>query len=133
MAKKFKKKTIAIIGVIAGALLGLGYQAINLFGNQAVYGVPQEYYDEKEMFNSRFSAYEGEIEGSRVMSLISTIRTKNRANIQENDKIVSFNGINSEEELVNIKASIKSGRKYNIALEYDDEGYIKNIICEEVK
>lgn len=133
MAKKFKKKTIAIIGVIAGALLGVGYQAIDLFGNQAVYGVPQEYYDEKEMFNSRFSAYEGEIEGSRVMSLISTIRTKNRANIQENDKIVSFNGINSEEELVNIKASIKSGRKYNIALEYDDEGYIKNIICEEVK
>jgi len=111
----------------------VGYQAIDLFGNQAVYGVPQEYWEQEfSAFNSKFEQYKGSVKGSSVKSLLHTIISHNNAYMDEYDKIVAFNGISSEQELVNIRTTIKTGRKYNISLEYK-EGYVKNIICEEVQ
>lgn len=77
---------------------------------------------ENEMFNSQFTAYEGEQRGSSVKALINAVTTSN--SIQ--DRIVELKGIT---DIENVTGQLK----YNIKMNYDSAGYINEIVITEAE
>lgn len=70
-----------------------------------------------EIFNSRFSVYEGEQRGASVRSLISSIEASNSMDSQH---IIEYTQVN-----------IDTTKTYNISFEKDSQGYINKVIIEE--
>lgn len=73
---------------------------------------------EKDMFNILFEAYEGTISGTQVVTLISQIESSNAGNLEH---IVTYTPI----------IPVVS-KQYNVSCQKDEEGYINNIIIEEI-
>ena len=79
-------------------------------------------------FNSTFESYAGDIKGSRLKLLISTVANNNTSSA-EHKISVSFDGIlyvNSD--VSDIKNSIISSNTYNVKIKYDKNGFVNNII-----
>lgn len=73
---------------------------------------------EKDMFNILFEAYEGTISGTQVITLISQIESSNAGNLEH---IVTYTQITPV-----------VSKQYNVSCQKDEEGYINNIIIEEI-
>lgn len=71
----------------------------------------------REMFNIKFSAYEGLQNGTNVKNLILAIENNNSNNTENK---VEYNQI-----------SVDSNKRYNILFEKDENGYINKAIIEE--
>lgn len=72
------------------------------------------------IFNSEFSAYEGEQRGTVVKGLLNSIESSNEINY---------------EHTIDVDYSIEdidSSATYNVSFEYDDDGYINRINIEEL-
>ena len=72
-----------------------------------------------EVFNIRFTPYEGIQSGASVKTLISAIEQNN---ITDPTHKIDYNSTIT---------SIESSKKYNISFEKDSEGYISKVIIEE--
>jgi hypothetical protein len=81
---------------------------VQLFENQSI-----------EVFNIRFTSYEGVQSGASVKTLISAIEQNN---ITDPTHKIDYNSTIT---------SIESSKKYNISFEKDSEGYISKAIIEE--
>ena len=76
---------------------------------------------EKETFNALFETYKGsDISGARIKSLIQAVMSSNASN-------------DSRQVKINLELSdVESSLKYNVKCNYDDDGYINEIIVEKV-
>lgn len=82
----------------------------------------QTYDIPKRIFNSNFTPYMGEKQSaSQVKLLISAVEASNATNEERQVEI--------EPEDINTK--LKASKKYSVELEYDDEGYVNEIIITE--
>lgn len=79
---------------------------------------------EVQAFNANLEAYEGEMTGSRVKALISTIESSN--SIQDNKVEIELDGATASSSTVNVQA----GSTYNVSFEKNSDGYINKAIIE---
>lgn len=77
------------------------------------------------LFNNRLEMYSGTEAGLHVDSLLNEIITINKT--EDRKVTVIYNDITTqnEEEIQNIKTSIKTSNNFQVTFEYDEEGYIK--------
>lgn len=127
--------------IIAGAILlsiliiGLGM----LIFNQAKDAMSNTGMDKQKIdaYNSDFEAYVGtNVNGTRVRSLIDTVRTHNISTQDDASLLITVepNNINetsagSDTSTLNtIKGKIQAGKNYKVELEYDNStGYVNNV------
>lgn len=85
----------------------------------------------KEMFNNTFDFYLGTKNDILVNNLIDEIIKNNKTN-KEHIITVKYNDITTTDttEIKNIKNKISDSKKYEISAEYDENGYINEIIIE---
>ena len=80
---------------------------------------------EKAMFNSRFTAYEGIMRGSNVKSLLNTVSSSNQTSDTKIEVNINNNAVT--QNLDNAITQINTSDEYNVSFEYSDEGYINTI------
>ena len=80
---------------------------------------------EIQSFNAKFLNYEGPQKGSTANTLIDSVITNNK---DISGHIVSVNGYIDETSLQNLKSQLNTSAEYNIAFNYNSEGYINSII-----
>ena len=109
------------------SLLGIGVNPI-LESSELIKST-QENLDTQaiEMFNSRFTAYEGVTTGVSVKSLLTVVETSNATG--DLSVTVNFNG--EEKTANNLIAVLDSNRKYTVSFDYDNSGYINLIKIDE--
>ena len=126
--------------IIAGAILlsiliiGLGM----LIFNQAKDAISNTGMDKQKVdaYNSEFEAYVGDnVNGTRVRSLIDTVRTHNISNVDDDTLKISVNNSTEASQLNNLKKSYKAGNIYKVEItEYSSTtGYITKITVTDVK
>ncbi len=74
-----------------------------------------------QTFNSQFTAYEGVRKGAEIKGLYSGIASSNAT---DTEHLVECSGISKEQ--------IISSKNYSVSLKYGSEGYVNQIIIEEV-
>ena len=81
-------------------------------------------------FNFQFNIYQGTQTKFFVNSLLDTVFASNQTN--ERKIVVVFNEktISNNDEIINIKKSLKDNNNYVIKYEYDSEGYINKVIIK---
>ena len=86
---------------------------------------------EKRAFNTKLEMYVGTNYGSQVSSLIDIITTNNKTNTNHILTVV-FKNINStdSDEIRNIKKQLDDWSKYEVILDYDDNGFVNLITIE---
>lgn len=120
--------------IIAGAILlsiliiGLGM----LIFNQAKDAISNTGMDKQKVdaYNSEFEAYVGDnVNGTRVRSLIDTVRTHNISNVDDDTLKISVNDKTEASELNTLKKDYKAGNIYTVEIaEYSSTtGYITKI------
>ena len=96
---------------------------------------------EVQMFNSQFTAYEGEQDVSSVKSLIQAIIANNATHEGDTNKVVTSTIITPTNttgghtpELIsqNVIKNLKSGSKYKVTFDYNENGYIRIIYLKEM-
>ena len=133
--------------IIAGAILlsiliiGLGM----LIFNQAKDAMSNTGMDKQKIdaYNSEFEAYVGtNVNGTRVRSLIDTVRTHNISTQDDESLVIALtvqnNGNNGNvdkksaaNDLNNAKANIKAGKTYSVSVSYDSTtGYINLVTID---
>ena len=80
---------------------------------------------EIQSFNAKFLNYEGPQKGSTANTLIDSVITNNK---DISGHIVSVNGYTDEASLQNLKSQLNTSAEYNVAFNYNSEGYINSII-----
>ena len=126
--------------IIAGAILlsiliiGLGM----LIFNQAKDAISNTGMDKQKVdaYNSEFEAYVGDnVNGTRVRSLIDTVRTHNISNVDDDTLKISVNDDTEASKLNNLKKSYKAGNIYKVEIaEYSSTtGYITKIKVTDAK
>ena len=87
---------------------------------------------EKKSFNSTLEMYAGTEYGSSVSWLIDKVITNNKTN-SEHILTVVFEDVNSTdtEEIRNIKKSLDDWTKYEVILDYDENGFVYLITIEK--
>ena len=128
--------------IIAGAILlsiliiGLGM----LIFNQAKDAMSNTGMDKQKIdaYNSDFEAYVGNnVNGTRVRSLIDTVRTHNISTQDDNSLLItvtpdsSISGATAGTDTSSLnttKGKIQAGKNYKVELGYDDStGYVNNV------
>ena len=127
--------------IIAGAILlsiliiGLGM----LIFNQAKDAMSNTGMDKQKIdaYNSDFEAYVGNnVNGTRVRSLIDTVRTHNISTQDDESLLITVTPNNIESAsagtdtstLNTTKGKIQAGKNYKVELEYDNStGYVNNV------
>lgn len=92
--------------------------------------------DSKDMFNSQFETYKGDILGTKVKSLIAMVISNNSMNkVKESseEKIVSvkseeFDNVSDTSNLTKLKVSIENSKQYHVELEYNENEYVSRVI-----
>lgn len=81
-------------------------------------------------FNFKYNIYQGTQTKLFIESLLDTVFASNQAN--ERKIVVVFNEktISNNDEILNIKKSLKDNKDYVIKYEYDSEGYINKVIIK---
>ena len=87
---------------------------------------------ELDSFNSPFEMYTGTEFGSAVSSLLNAVITNNKKN-QEHLLTVIYGTHNTTnpEEITNIKKELDDWHKYEVSLDYDEDGYANKITIQE--
>ena len=87
----------------------------------------------KESFNSDFEFYTGSKSGFLLENMFEKVITNNKKN--ERKVAIKYNEINTtnSEEIKNIKKSIESGDKFEVSINYDQNGYVSEIVLELTK
>ena len=78
-----------------------------------------------QSFNAKFLNYEGIQKGSSTKALIDIVITNNK---DISGHIVNVNGYTDEASLQNLKSQLNTSAEYNVAFNYNSEGYINSII-----
>lgn len=83
-------------------------------------------------FNMPFEIYAGSKMGGSVISVLDKVITNNKTN--ERKITVKYNGTETQDEaaIKNIKQSINSFNNYNISYDYDSDGFIYNLLLENL-
>lgn len=116
--KKIKTAIIATAGVVvAGIIIVIGIEQLNNTKNEIQVEKKSDYEIPKQ---PSFTMYEGNNEkGPQVKSLINMI---NQSNI-ESEEYVQYTGPKASE--------IKSTKTYTVELQYNEEGYVCEVIVTE--
>ena len=87
---------------------------------------------ELESFNSQFELHTGTQIGNSVSWLLDSVITNNKKN-QDHLIEVEFQTHNTTntDEITNIKKELDDWQKYEVSLDYDEEGYANKIIIKE--
>lgn len=80
---------------------------------------------EIKAYNAEFERYQGTISGTTVKTLIQTVKYHNQTSAT-----ISINGLSNEAELDNVLQNIQSAQNYTVTFEYDENGYISNILIQ---
>ena len=151
-------KALLIAGAVLMAILliALGMMVFN--NSKEMIAQTGEQIDEqtKQMFNSKFEAYEGEdVLGSKVKALISQVVATNGASkaadvlTERKVEVYTFRGsgtdtpaamtasgtsLNSTDDsaLSNLRIKVKSSRHYRVHFDYRSNGLIQNIKIQDV-
>ena len=121
--KKIKKKITILLGTMIAGIIGVGgLRWLNDIIKEpvAMYGVPMSSQHEMENFNAKFNSYTGNnIEGTIIRQLYNTINHSNATY----ERVIEYIGPNIIE--------IRPSRKYNVEIEYNEEGYVCKVIVTE--
>ena len=96
---------------------------------------------EIQQFNSKFEDYEGEsVNGSKVKTLLTTLRTHNIANQDDKSRRVGLNidipdaKVNKDRDnittsdITTASGKVKAGQTYTVELEFDDNSGLVDMI-----
>ena len=136
-------KALMIAGAVLIAILiiGVGMMIYNSAQGSIEGATSQVAQQEVEMFNSGFAQYEGKRSGSQVKALISSVLNNNNKYGENGDnvpeKVIKVTGekktdATSSADLSAIRASVVAGKQYNIALTYNDFGYVSTITITDL-
>ena len=83
-------------------------------------------------FNGALEIHSGSNMGTGVESVLDSIITNNKK--QDRKITVKYMGTETqnEQEIKNIKQDLKTSSEYEVSFEYDEEGYIKEVIIEKL-
>jgi len=84
----------------------------------------------KDSFNSDFEFYTGSKSGFLLENMFEKVITNNKKN--ERKVSIKYNEINTNnpEEIKNLKKEIKDGDKFEVSINYDEKGYVSEIVLE---
>ena len=88
----------------------------------------------KEFFNQSINMYIGTSYGSQVSSLLDVIITNNKTNskllitVKYEDAVTT-----NPTEIKNMKTNFSTSKKYEVSVEYNENGYINEILIEKYK
>ena len=105
--------------LIAGAVLiviliiGVGMAIFNAGQGGIDTAISQMSAQEQQIFNSQFTAYEGQQKGSKLKTLINTVISNNA---QEDLPDVSVNGKTSAADLTDIREALSSSTTYIVTI-----------------
>ena len=87
----------------------------------------------KSFFNSSFETYSGTNSKFLTEPLLDNIVTNNKTN---KDMLITViykdNETTDPEEIIKIKHSLDDKKKYEIKLDYDDDGYVNKVTIEDI-
>lgn len=85
-------------------------------------------------FNSNYERYTGTKEGYYLEDLFERIITNNKTNKIHRIKII-YGELSTEDpvEIKNLKQKIESGDKFEVSINYDESGYVKEIVLELIE
>lgn len=85
----------------------------------------------KEEFNSKFERHTGSQSGFFLEDMFDILITHNKK-YQDNKVVLKYNEINTTdpEEIKNVKSNIKNGDKFEVSINYDENGYVNEIVLE---
>ena len=86
----------------------------------------------KSSFNSRFTYASGTNYGSRVKKTLDDIITSNKENDRKVTLVYKDEKTIDEEKIIEIKYSLKDNLKYEVSTNYDNDGYINEIVIKEI-
>lgn len=129
--------------IIAGAILisilliGVGMMVYQGAIGGVEEGINRMSQQEKDMFNTQFTQYEGEkIKGNNVKALIQNVISSNSTNQDIEGKLVSIAGDSTFEpkegalltnEMSAYRSKINTGATYSVVLEYSDAGLVNKV------
>jgi hypothetical protein len=111
-------KSTKLNDTILGALLKNAFTIQTESTNTTDQTTNQMSDQEKQMFNSAFTEYQGVQKGTTIKALESSVQTINST--MENKVQIQYN--NGENE-----TTIDPSKNYNVSFDYNDEGYISTI------
>lgn len=83
-------------------------------------------------FNNKFEFYAGTIYGSRVSYLFDEVIENNKKNKDQLVKVIyEETSTTDSTEIKNLKKKFDSWTKYEVSFEYNDDGYIYEILIED--
>ena len=81
---------------------------------------------EKAMFNSKFTPYEGTVIGTNIKALLNNVMSNNQSETGRKVDVI-INNTTVTEDINSAITQIMSSNKYNVTFEYSDEGYVNLI------
>ena len=136
-------KALMIAGAVLIAILiiGVGMMIYNSAQGSIEGATSKISQQEIELFNSGFTQYEGNVSGSQVKSLISSVINNNNQYGENADnvpeKVIQVTGgdktnATSSSDLTAIRASIIAGKRYNISFSNNDSGFVHTITIKDL-
>lgn len=91
--------------------------------------------DNVKSFNANFEDYSGTQSNLFISELLDNINTNNKTNSNKKIDVAYEKAITSEEkEIIKIKHSLGNNlKKYEVILDYDEEGYVNKVTIEKIK
>ena len=136
-------KALMIAGAVLIAILiiGVGMMIYNSAQGSIEGATSKISQQEIELFNSGFTQYEGNVSGSQVKSLISSVINNNNQygttgdNVPE--KVIQVTGggktgATTSADISAIRAALVAGKQYNVAVSYNDFGYVNAITITDL-
>ena len=127
MKKKLNTKQIIIVILSFILIIAIITIAIIMIdkSNKPDEGTFPEPDVKKIMFNSQYTPYEGNSIGANlVKGLISKVEESNNIKYSDDELKVTLKGITKVSD-------IETSKTYNVAIEYDEQGYVSVITIKE--
>lgn len=87
----------------------------------------------KSSFNSKFETYSGTNAKIFVESILDNVVTNNKKNKEMLVTVIyKDKSTTDSEEIIEIKHSLKDRAKYEVKLDYDDDGYVNVVTIEDL-
>lgn len=85
----------------------------------------------KDSFNSDFEFYTGSKSGFLLKNMFEKVITNNKKNT-DNKISIKYNDINTSDpnEIKNIKTNIKDGDEFEVSVNYNEDGFVYEIVLE---
>ena len=135
-------KALMIAGAVLIAILiiGVGMMIYNSAQGSIEGATSKISQQEIEIFNSGFTQYEGNVSGSQVKALMSSVINNNNQygttgdNVPEKVIEVTFGGktATTSSDLTSIRASIVTGKRYKVSFTNNNSGFVHTIGIEDL-